>query len=75
MSPSLMIGGGAIAATEFTSEIDFDYEGTGSDHEFDPNEEYVFDFSSGSFGDGEDHDMTQNHGDAGGSRWIYQWSS
>ncbi|MDA9237986.1 hypothetical protein N9P15_02720, partial [Planktomarina sp.] len=60
-------GGGAIAATEFTSEIDFDYEGTGSDDEFNAGEAYVFDFSSGSFGGGEGHDMTQNHGDAGGS--------
>ena len=34
-------GGGAIAATEFTSEIDLDYEGTGSDDEYDAGEELM----------------------------------
>jgi hypothetical protein len=59
--------GGAIEGSKFISEVNLDYDGAGSDHEFDPNEEYVFDFSSGSFGGGEGHDMNQNHGDAGGS--------
>jgi len=59
--------GVAIEGNEFKSEIDLDYDGAGFDDEYHAGEEYVFDFSSGSYGGGEDHDMNQNHEGAGGS--------
>jgi hypothetical protein len=59
--------GGTISASDFISEVNLDYDGDGSDHEFNAGEEYVFDFSSGSYGGGEGHDMSQNYGDTSGS--------
>ena len=67
MSPSLMMMASRLRLHEFTSEINLDYDGAGFDDEYHAGEEYVFDFSSGSYGGGEDHDMNQNHEGAGGS--------
>jgi YD repeat-containing protein len=53
-------GGAVIEATDFTSELDLDYDGAGSDAAFDAGEKFVFDFTAGTMMSDENYDP--NHG-------------
>ncbi|MDB9924467.1 hypothetical protein OAC90_03215, partial [Planktomarina sp.] len=71
--------GVSIEATEFTSEIDLDYEGTGSDDEYHAGEAYVFDFTAGSLMSDENYDPNatyyENHDDGNNGSSTYYASS
>ena len=71
--------GVSIEATEFKSEIDLDYEGTGSDDEYHAGEAYVFDFTAGSLMSDENYDPNatyyENHDDGNNGSSTYYASS